>query len=524
MQGLLDQLQSEFPNVTVLAFLDDVTVAGDPADLVALANRFSTLAKERGLTLNSTKSELFLPHGQQEPADTGNIQIKRDGIRVLGSPVGHPSFEDQWCQQQVRQMKKIILLKSETSIPVQSRYLLLRDSLIPSFNYLLRTVPPANRKNATFEFDEAMMEISRLLLGMDFFRDNHELPTCTQLNLPLRFGGLGVTRAASVSWAAYVASVWEAGVGFDDEECASFVKILREQDVSISQDDLKQVAPSRKQQKVFTDQIHRGETNRYLRTLDETSIARVKATQEAGASDWLRALPTSSMKKFSDLNWRIGVRFRLGLRLTPVDIPHICPLCSTFIQDVGGHAFTCNYVDLVNHRTNRHNQLRDVIIGALSSWGFPTEKEPKIQSGSKLRGDVEVIQFSDTTILDVSVIHPSVVGTQQNLRPSAATKVRERSKLKKYERLCQSMDKKAQPFVFQSYGGLGEKALEFLSQLKHRPASLYVFQPKKYVECLREGLSCRFMQSNSNLINRWLQLVLPKDRGGVAVYDGNFNP
>jgi hypothetical protein len=524
MQGLLDQLKSEFPDVTLFAFLDDVTAAGDSGDLVALANRFSTIAKERGLELNRGKSELFLPPGQQQPADTGDMQIKRDGVRVLGSPVGSSSFEDQWCQQQIRQMKKIILLKTETSIPVQSRYLLLRDSVVPSFNHLLRTVPPANRENATSEFDGAIEEISSQLLGMDVFEDSHELSSCTQLHLPLRFGGLGLVKASSVSTAAYVASVWEAGVGFEDDECSSFAGILRQQDVSISEEDLKKVAPNRKQQKVFSDQLHRGDVNRYLRTLDQTSVARVKAAQEVGASDWLRALPTTSAKKFSDLDWRIGVRFRLGLKVTPFEIPDICPLCSAFVHDVGSHAFTCRYADLMNHRTNRHNILRDIIIGALSSWGLSPEKEPKIRQGSNLRGDIELQQFSGTTVLDVSVIHPTVVGTQQNLRPSAATKLRERSKLKKYEQLCQNMDKKAQPFVFQTYGGLGEKGLEFLSQLKQRPASLYVFQPKKYVEDLRVGLSCRFMQSNCKLISRWLQLVLPKNRGGVATYAGNFNP
>jgi hypothetical protein len=519
MQGLLEQLKTEFPQVNLFAYLDDVTAAGEPEDLLALADRFSELAKHRGLKVNESKSELLLPSGHHELSDIGDIRIKREGIRVLGSPVGSPTFEDQWCVEYVRHLKKMMLLKTEPSIPIQSRYLLLRDSVVPSFNHLLRTVPPASRKNGTVEFDDAIVEVCRLLLGTDYFGDYHELTKCSQLYFPLRYGGLGLTSVSSISLPAYVASVWEAGVGFEENECASIVAELREQDVDISEGDLKELAPNRKQQRVLSDQVMKGKVNRYLRDQDEPFIARMKAAQEPGAHDWLRALPNSSIKKFSDVEWRIGVRFRLGLKVTNVEIPDICPLCDAFVDDVGSHAFKCSYADLMNGRTERHNKLRDAIIGALSSWGFPTEKEPKIESESQLRGDVEVVQTDGPVILDVSVIHPSVVGTQQNLRPSAATKVRERSKMNKYEKVCQDVGKKVLPFVFQSYGGIGEKALGFLSELKNRPASLYVYQPVRFVESVRESLSCRLMRSNTRLVTRWLQLVSPVSSGGVAYYD-----
>ena len=110
------------------------------------------------------------------------------------------------------------------------------------------------------------------------------------------------------------------------------------------------------------------------------------------------------------------------------------------------------------------------------------------------------------------------MSTQQNLGAAAITRVVERMKIHTYGAVCQELGKKLIPFAFESYAGIGEFAIDFLSQLKHRPASLYVFHPTKYVECLREGLSCRLMKSNANLLCRWLQLVLPKQGGGVAVY------
>ena len=121
-------------------------------------------------------------------------------------------------------------------------------------------------------------------------------------------------------------------------------------------------------------------------------------------------------------------------------------------------------------------------------------------------------------IIDVSVIHPSPANTQQNLSVSAATLVREQEKYNYYGKLCKDALKSLVPFAFQTLGGLGNKALDFLSDLKSRPACLRVFDPVNYALATRRNLSCRLMQANCNLLLRWLQLVLPLSQGGVAYH------
>jgi 2-methylaconitate cis-trans-isomerase PrpF len=118
-------------------------------------------------------------------------------------------------------------------------------------------------------------------------------------------------------------------------------------------------------------------------------------------------------------------------------------------------------------------------------------------------------------ILDVSVIHPSVVSTQQNNWPAAATRVRENEKRSKYGDLCRDVDKSFIPIVFQTFGGIGRHTLDFLSELQSRPPSFKVFEPVKFVGALRISLGCRFMRSNTNLLIKWLQLVTPASSGGV---------
>jgi hypothetical protein len=516
IQGILEDLNEEFPQVNIYANLDDITATGDPEDLVALADRFSELAGCRGLVVNKSKSELFIPNGESPPQGSEHLRVTSEGLRILGSPVGTPEYEGRWCLQYVQNLKKMMLTRTEHSIPVQHRYILLKDSVIPALTHLWRTVPPWNREQAVHYFDSGLREIIKLLLGASLYRDGDQIENCTQISLPLRHGGLGLLEGHMISFAAYVASTWEAGIIHDQETRWMLVSRLYSQGVDISDDDLRQLAPNRKQQQNFTHQIMRNRLNSVLQTANENMQARVKAATQKGAHDYLTALPSSSSKSFSDHQWRIAVRLRLGLVISSRSVPRSCPLCKESVEDAGSHPFKCSYAELMNGRYDRHNKLRDTLIGALSSWGFPVHREPFVKRGSNLRGDIEVVQTDGPCILDVSVIHPTAIGTQQNLSPAAGTRIRERVKENKYGQVCREMEKKLVPFVFQTYGGIGEQALTFLSELKNRPASLHVYQPVQFVDSVRVGLSCRFMQSNVNLISRWLQLVLPLRSGGAA--------
>jgi hypothetical protein len=117
---------------------------------------------------------------------------------------------------------------------------------------------------------------------------------------------------------------------------------------------------------------------------------------------WLSALPTSPVKRFSELQWRIGVRMRLGLLLTREPISDLCPLCGNFVEDLGYYTFKCPYSENQNARVERHNQLSDILIGDLVSWGFSVEKESLIQTKSWHRDNIEVM-YSDSPIGSVCV-------------------------------------------------------------------------------------------------------------------------
>jgi len=520
--SVLRQLQEEFPTINLFAYLDDLSATGSPEELVQLATRFEELSASCGLSVNFNKSVLLLPPNREAPQESRNIPIRRDGITILGSPVGTAEFEEESCCEKVRQLNKLFFIKTEEEVPVQSRYVLLKDSVLPTLNHIWRTVPPWTRQRATTLFDNQIQEIVFHLLGADSFADVDHVRGSSELHLPLRHGGLGVTNATDVSIAAYTASTWEAGIIHDSETTSMLVSRLQTEGVSIDEEDLKQPAPNRKQQRWMVNQIMQYRVQKilykYHREGNQAAKARLRAAQQPGSHDWISVLPTSSTKSFSDMQWRLAARLRIGLRVSRASLPHTCPLCFGRITDLEHHAFTCNYSEMVSRLKQRHDNIRDSLLGALSAWGIETEKEPKIQQGKNFRGDVGVLQPQGPCIIDVSVIHPSPMNTQQNLSVSAATLVREQEKYNYYGKLCNDAQKSLIPFAFQTLGGLGKKALDFLSDLKSRPACLRVFDPVHYVFAIRQNLSCRLMQANCNLLLRWLQLVLPLSQGGVAYH------
>jgi hypothetical protein len=293
------------------------------------------------------------------------------------------------------------------------------------------------------------------------------------------------------------------------------VDTLQRKKVQIHEEWLENPPPTRKQQANLAGEIHQATFYNMLDRADVTEKARLQAARQAGTQDWLTALPTKACQRYTDLQWRILARLRLGLPLCNRELPEVCPLCQEFVEDLGQHALVCDHVEMANHRTNRHHKLRDALIGSFLAWGMITSKEPLISQGSQRRGDVEVYLPQGAVIVDVSVTAVSPFKGRQRHYPTAATSIREKEKVRMYEQSCTQQNKEFRPFAFQNLGGIGGKGLEFLKELKSRPPYLHVVNSKHYVDSVRKKLGCILMHSNAQMILRWMHLVLPPESGGV---------
>ena len=85
------RIKEEVPDLKVNAwYLDDGTLCGSPSDLVRALEIIEEMGAQRGLSLNRTKSLLYIPPDADTSENTlpKEIPICREGFTLLGCPIG----------------------------------------------------------------------------------------------------------------------------------------------------------------------------------------------------------------------------------------------------------------------------------------------------------------------------------------------------------------------------------------------------------------------------------------------------
>jgi hypothetical protein len=114
----------------LFAYIDDVTIAG-PADQVAAAfTAFESFLAEPGLRINAAKSFIYaleFPNPSTLPQQLQQFTPSPEGIIVLGTPIGNPAFEKNFCMEKAAEtaerVGQILTMKSK-----HAHYILCRDS------------------------------------------------------------------------------------------------------------------------------------------------------------------------------------------------------------------------------------------------------------------------------------------------------------------------------------------------------------------------------------------------------------
>ena len=201
----------------LFAFLDDLYVvttrerARGAYDAVT-----EEVARGAGVRTNLGKLRIWSKAGGECPpgfeefgADTwaGGAVPERRGIKVLGTPLGHPAFvrtlTDKRLDDEERFLSKLLRLGD-----VQCAWLLLSYCGVPRANHLVRVLPPEVAEEYAARHDCALWRCLCALLGCESrLGDTLARDVAT---LPVRLGGLGLRSAARTSPAAYWAA-WVDG-------------------------------------------------------------------------------------------------------------------------------------------------------------------------------------------------------------------------------------------------------------------------------------------------------------------------
>ena len=206
LQPIVCRIQEEVPSLSLNAWcLNDGTLVGSPADLAAALQIIEEAGPDVGLNLNRSKSLLYIPEGTDAASSSSplppEIPIARQGISVLGCPIGAQNFCEETFQKRVDKIKPSLSVLRDLE-DSQLEITLLRSCLtLPKVNITLRACPLSHIRNTADRFDSA---IRGALDGIG--ARAHISEYSLKASLPCSKGGLGLRSVVKRAPAVFLGS------------------------------------------------------------------------------------------------------------------------------------------------------------------------------------------------------------------------------------------------------------------------------------------------------------------------------
>ena len=227
------------PGARAVSFIDDITVILPPElslDMAAIGKVTEWLQEHlevEGISLNRKKSQALLADGvgpeqlteeKRVAMDTTGLTVVRQGMRVVGVPVGTEQFQRDFLQEAVNGEPVELVRVLVPMEDAQASFQILRLSATSRLSHLLLTVPPSITCQAAANYD-ALVEwaLASIIAGDGAAAAGlptpeevaHDPTVCQnqtylghdalrQAHLPIREGGLGLTSSSSIKGAAYI--------------------------------------------------------------------------------------------------------------------------------------------------------------------------------------------------------------------------------------------------------------------------------------------------------------------------------
>jgi hypothetical protein len=218
-QPVVEQVQKEFPNVTMISIADDTSIHGPVVDAIAAYLRLGELMRKLlNVSLNPAKAKVLFcgnedaPQAVVEQCEAAGLPRPSNTIKVLGAIISslHEKYEQFAKDKYVPSIGTTLTLLKHQNIRLQNRMNMIRHCVAARLNYLCRTTPPDL-------IDESLGELDHILCGsvhdmLDSTEDERINDLVNQqIALPLRLGGMGVRKFKdSTSMVAYVSNIASA--------------------------------------------------------------------------------------------------------------------------------------------------------------------------------------------------------------------------------------------------------------------------------------------------------------------------
>ena len=221
-----------------------------------------------------------------------------------------------------------------------------------------------------------------------------------QATLPVRFGGLGVSRAVQLAPSAYLSSSAATADLVSAILPTTHQSLLVDaalQRWSYGHSEFPPIGADVVREKYWKEIRAANAAETLLDgTTDEVERARLLAAMNNVSGAWLHALPISSVGfRMDDSTLRIAVGLRLN---TAICAPHICQLCGAEVTELGTHGFSCRASE---GRHLRHSTVNNILQRTLSAAGVPSRLEPPgfLRSDGKRPDGMTLVPWSSGRLL-----------------------------------------------------------------------------------------------------------------------------
>lgn len=516
------------------AYLDDVIPVGPAPTIKALMVSLpGELAKDNlGIELKTEKSSVYSPLGQIK-VDASWPACKfikaEEGTKILGVPFGAPAWIKNCVMKEVADLAPIFL--HVTKLPLQHALHLLRSCLVQKFNFILRHVPPDLTRQAATHLSDLTWTTLKTLLNIP---QNPSVPMnldrARQIaELPLRFGGLGLTNPTRTCFSAFLAGISDTfSENMDSHKeltqwmydnilnapfnansplsnfmdtryfwtnvRTSFARVaVHLQTVEkfpnhkhINQDEKNTMYPTEAAhlhaamshlQNRLTILEHSIRLHNITKDLDVNKQAALVSASSQAAPAFLQAIPSSPALFLPSSKLEVAIRDRLFLSPFNDPIPNCChPGCTARRIDHEDADDIARELRRDPHATGecaRHAAVVRQIDLMLKAVNIPTSLEPIVQVSPQLRGDIAenvTAHNGVTTIYDVSIIDPTgkhIVNKAAKEEGAAATHARNR-KIAKYNPVVTKHGMRFFPLIFESSGHIDKSVFDLIEALERR--------------------------------------------------------
>lgn len=485
-------------------YLDDGTLAGSQAAVTAGLEAIAAAGPALGLHLSREKTRVWWPSFSPSPSTLASFDhlqlpassVAADGVKVLGSPVStSPAFRASYVRERIAActsaMQRLSLLSSPGRPADPQLQLLLLRSCLGSCRmlYLLRTTPPQGVEAMFAEFDVSLRSSLCMILGGEQFVGEFQVALAS---LPLRLGGLGLTRVADLLHFAFLSSRLDTSLlqqellsynsSSPPPPDAQFQAVYNSSLPAIRQylSDWRTVAAS--EASSATTQLQPHLAGRYFEdaatglperfAVGERMRALLGCLREPAAFQWLLAAPVPNLHQtLPASSYRALLRYRLGMPLFPGG--ERCLRCSAVMDRYGDHALLCQQHTGTAGFIHRHKQVQLTLSEVLREAGVPHAVEPRgfvlpADGGRGHRPADLLLHAWDGDrhcCVDVVCVSPA---RQQWKQAGRALRSAEAAKIMRHGGCCKDHHLSFMPFACSAVGGFGKHACELLDQVAVR--------------------------------------------------------